>query len=136
MRLRLVFGVFALGLLGLGCTKSNFNIGSVGETMAYDRTLIEAKAGSTITVTLKNNATSAAMKHNFVLVRPGQDIIVGQQAMNAGEAKDWIPENVGNAILAHSKLSQPGSSVSVTFTVPPPGEYPYICTYPGHFATM
>ncbi|TVQ02364.1 MAG: hypothetical protein EA359_11920 [Balneolaceae bacterium] len=25
---------------------------------------------------------------------------------------------------------------TVTVTVPPPGSYPYICTYPGHFTMM
>ena len=31
----------------------------------------------------------------------------------------------------------PGNSVEVTFTAPStPGDYPYICTVPGHFYMM
>jgi azurin len=115
---------------------TTIEIASVGETMAFDKTTIEAKAGTQVTLKLKNNATSPAMKHNWVLLKSGTSPdSVGVAAIQAGEAAGYIP--AGNTdILAHTPLSEPGKTVEVTFTVPPAGEYPYLCTYPGHYALM
>jgi hypothetical protein len=41
-----------------------------------------------------------------------------------------------NRIIAFSKLAYPGDTVEFSFVVPPPGTYPYICTYAGHFTMM
>ena len=38
-------------------------------------------------------------------------------------------------VLAASAMAGPGETVEVTFKVPTaPGTYPYLCTFPGHFA--
>ena len=38
-------------------------------------------------------------------------------------------------MLAHSKLLGPGESETVTFNAPfVPGEYLYLCSFPGHYA--
>jgi azurin len=146
----------ALGVVALGsaCTKkegsdsapsaaansasttasTTIDIASVGETMAYDKTTLEVKAGSRVTLNLKNNATSGAMRHNWVLTKPGTADAIGAAGIPAGEAKGYIPDSPD--IIAHTPLSQPGGSVSVTFTAPAPGEYPYVCTFPGHYAVM
>jgi len=39
-------------------------------------------------------------------------------------------------IVSHSALAYPGDTVEWTFVVPPPGTYPYICTFSGHFTMM
>jgi azurin len=39
-------------------------------------------------------------------------------------------------IIAHTPMSAPGETVTVEFTAPAEGDYPYICTYPGHYMTM
>jgi azurin len=158
---RLSVSVFALVVLGsAGCTKNaeqtqntetgttagsnvtaaastaetTLEIGSVGDTMAFDKTTLEVKAGSKVTLTLKNNATSPAMKHNWSLVKPGTADTVGVAGIQAGEAKAYIPDSPD--VLAHTSLTNPGETATVTFTAPPAGEYPYICTFPGHYALM
>jgi len=36
-----------------------------------------------------------------------------------------------------TEVAKPGETVEVTFTAPEePGAYTYLCTYPGHWATM
>ena len=47
--------------------------------------------------------------------------------------KDYIPESPD--IIAHTKLIQPGQTGSVEVTLEP-GEYPYLCTFPGHSMVM
>ena len=39
-------------------------------------------------------------------------------------------------MVAHTKLLGGGESDEITFTAPAAGEYPFICTFPGHFAIM
>ncbi|MGH7710137.1 MAG: plastocyanin/azurin family copper-binding protein [Gemmatimonadaceae bacterium] len=38
--------------------------------------------------------------------------------------------------MAFTTLASPGQTVEVTLTVPPPGEYTYICLFPGHATSM
>ena len=122
-------------LLG-GCTKgTTLDLGTVGDTMAFDKTVLEVKAGSTVKLNFKNNGTSPAMQHDFLLVKPGTDNEVAMAGLTAGASKDFIPDSPN--IIAHTKLLKPGESDTITFTAPSePGEYPFICTFPGHYPMM
>ena len=136
MKTQFVFAAALAAILFSACDSSTeLNIASVGETMAYDKTVLEAKAGQTVKLTLKNNATSPAMVHDWVLVKPGKLEAIGTAAIAAGPSKDYLPDSPD--ILAHTKLTKPGESDTIEFKAPEtPGEYPYLCTYPGHFALM
>lgn len=108
---------------------------SSGTDLSYDITEIRAKAGSTITIRYDN---SSDMPHNIVFVNGREDIqpvgVAGIQARDTG----YVPMDDANQarIFAYTELARPGEVVDVTFTVPEPGTYPYICTYPGHFTMM
>jgi len=110
----------------------------VGNEMRYEQTAFTVEAGQEVTIVFENSATSPAMQHNVVVLNSDDDEVVnrvGQAALQAGEAADYIPED--EAIIAHTPLSQPGETVRVTFTAPSqPGTYRYICTFPGHFMLM
>lgn len=108
-------------------------IRSTGSDLSYDVTEIEAKAGEELTIRYIN---ASDMPHNIVLVKEEADINpVGIAALQAYQ-NDYIPENEMDRIIAHTELARPGNTVEFTFTVPPPGTYPYICSYPGHFTSM
>lgn len=111
----------------------------VGDQMAYATTEVTAKAGETLTLVMDNTATAPAMHHNITVldVAVGDDSTIEQvamAAMEAGESSGWIPAH--DAILASTPMAAPGERTEVTFTVPPPGRYPYVCLYPGHFVLM
>lgn len=127
--------IACLALLTACKGTAEINLATVGDTMAYDQTALTVKSGQKVHLVLTNHATSQAMKHNWVLVNPGKEAEVAAAGMAAGEAAGYVP--AGNAnVLAHTPLSQPGGQVDVTFTAPPVGTYPYICTFPGHYLTM
>lgn len=109
----------------------------VDNEMRYAKEEIRAPAGTELTIVFNNTATSPAMHHNVVVLKPGEGIkkTVGTAAMTAKE-NDFIPPDHTDQIIAHTPMAAPGEEVEVTFTVPDPGEYPYICTYPGHWTTM
>jgi azurin len=110
--------------------------------LGYDKTDLTVKPGQKVKLTLNNTGSIAPQPHNFLLVKVGKDMVVGNQA-NAmmtdpqGMAKSYIPEAAKEDILAHTKLVQPNQSETIEFTAPTePGDYPYLCTFPGHWLLM
>ena len=39
-------------------------------------------------------------------------------------------------VIAATKLLGPGESETISFTAPEPGDYQFVCSFPGHFAMM
>ncbi len=130
----LLASTLALGACNRAPKEVQVELASVGEQMQYDKKEITVPAGSKVTLTLKNNATSAVMTHNFVLVQEGMVEAVGIAATSVGADKAHVPSHY--AVLASSPLSKPGETVTVTFTAPPAGTYEFLCTTPGHYAVM
>lgn len=111
-------------------------IGSKGDELAYDKTTLEAAAGSKITLNFKNNSNPGAnLLHNWVLGKPGTGDGIAADGISAGEANDYLKSN-DDRVLAHTKMVKGGESSSVTFDAPAAGEYPFICTFPGHAVLM
>lgn len=109
----------------------------VGNQMLFEQTEFEVQPGQTVRITFENTATTPAMTHNVVFVRSQEDIEpVGQAALTAADT-EYIPASEENRILAYTPLAEPGETVTVEFTAPStPGDYPYICTFPGHYMMM
>jgi azurin len=110
--------------------------------LGYDKTDLTVKPGQKVKLTLNNTGSIAPQPHNFLLIKPGKDMAVGAQA-NAmmtdpqGMAKSYIPEAAKDDIIAHTKLVQPNTSETIEFTAPAEaGDYPYMCTFPGHWLLM
>ncbi len=107
--------------------------------LEYEETEITAAPGETIKLVFENTATSESMLHNVVVLNepPRKELLwrVGEAGVEAGPDNEYVPDDP--AILAYTPMANPGETVSVTFTVPEdPGEYGYVCTFPGHYVTM
>lgn len=109
--------------------------------LAYDAAskTFSVKAGQKVKLTLENKAT-VPQPHNLLVCKPGSLMKVGAAA-NAmltdpqAMAKDYVPESA--EILHHTKLAQPGQTVTLEFTAPAEaGDYVYLCTFPGHWMLM
>ena len=109
--------------------------------LAYDKTELTAKAGTRISLTLNNAKSTIEQPHNFVLVKPGKVEAVGALATAMitdpkALEKNYIPEQ-STDILAHCPLVPPGSTMTIEFVLPSePGDYPFLCTFPGHWLQM
>jgi len=106
------------------------------DAMQYDVKLIEAKPGEALKVALTavSSMAKAEMSHNFILLAKGTN--PDAFAMEAAMARDnnYIPKAKAAAVLASTKLAGGGETVEVVFNAPKePGEYLYICTFPGHY---
>ncbi|MFB6231733.1 MAG: plastocyanin/azurin family copper-binding protein [Salinibacter sp.] len=114
-----------------------------GNQMKYKETEFTVAPGQKVKLVFENTATSPSMRHNVVILNqpPKKKTFrkIGQAGVKAGSSNDYVPqdESLQTLILAHTPISKPGETVSTTFTVPEEtGEYGYVCTYPGHWATM
>ncbi|MCB0264169.1 MAG: plastocyanin/azurin family copper-binding protein [Calditrichia bacterium] len=107
----------------------------VGDQMLYETTEFTVTAGSKVRVIMENTATSEAMLHNVVILKPETDKAkIGIAAIQAGADKGYIP--VDPAVLFYTEITKPGEKNEVVFTAPEPGDYPYICSFPGHYLMM
>jgi azurin len=107
------------------------------DDMKYSVTTIDAKPGETLRVrlTAKGVLPKMAMAHNFVLLKLGAKQIDFANAAAMARETDFIPPAMKDQVLAATTIAGAGESVEVTFKVPAaPGSYPYLCTFPGHFA--
>ena len=106
------------------------------EDMKFSMATIAAKPGEQLRIRLvaKGSMPKIAMAHNFVVLNKSAKVVdFATAAMNA-RATDFIPAEKKADILAHTALAGAGETVEVTFKVPAAaGEYPYLCTFPGHF---
>lgn len=104
--------------------------------MKYDVTELEVKAGSKVKLVFNN--LDDDMTHNLVIVEPGTADEVGLAAFSLGVKASqisYVPNN--NKVLFHTTLLQPESSQTIYFTAPAkPGNYSFVCTYPGHHTLM
>lgn len=106
----------------------------------YDVKEFTVKPGQKVKLTFINPVGSI-QPHNILIVKPEKMQVVGMASM-AGIAdptflteKQAIPDS--EDILFHSKLLQAGEEDVMEFTAPEEaGDYPYLCTYPGHWAIM
>jgi uncharacterized cupredoxin-like copper-binding protein len=108
-------------------------IRTTGSNLEFSPSRIAAKQGTTVTIRYANDGN---LPHNFVLVKEEADIdVLGPAAFQAGDTH-YVPLQHEAKMFAHSALAKPGETVEVTFDVPPPGEYYFVCLYPGHYNMM
>lgn len=69
------------------------------------------------------------------MVLPGSEQGVEKAGTAAGEANNWLPKD-DQRVLAATPLCSPGGEAVIEFTAPAPGDYPFICSTPGHAAEM
>ena len=110
------------------------------DKMRYDVTAFDASPGQKISVTIKNIGTTPkfSMGHNFVLldriINTGNIQSAFLDKASTEASHEYVPPGT-KEVLAHSKLLGPGESDTVVFNAPYiPGEYLYVCSFPGHYS--
>ena len=122
---------------GFGTPDTEILLGTKHGQMRFDQEALAVQPGAKVKLTLKN---TCEMLHNWVLVKgdatmrdkvSGKALQLGAQSM----VKHFVPDHP--AIIASSQIAMPGKSVEIYFKAPmAEGDYPYVCTLPGHAFTM
>ncbi len=112
-------------------------IGTLHGKMRYDVEHFSVSPGSKVSLLFNN---TDEMLHNLVICSPGA-IVATEVAMKAwtlgadAMAKQFIPDDP--RVLFFTKVIEPGKGEKLIFEAPKkPGDYPYVCTLPGHAQTM
>jgi azurin len=115
----------------------SLSLASKGSTPFYDQERLEVKAGARVTLTFKNAADPGSNRmFNWVLVKPNTQLRVVSDGQSEGSPEtSYVKPNDPN-VIAHTRLVAAGESDTITFDAPPPGEYPFVCTFPGYYNTM
>lgn len=107
--------------------------------LAYDTKEFKVKAGQKVKLTFNNTHPAVPQPHNILIAKAGSKdkllaLAMGMATAPDGMAKGFIPDSPD--ILFHTKLLQPNQTEVLEFTAPAAGEYPYMCSFPGHGAIM
>jgi azurin len=152
MNARLIFASAIVALIATGCGQKDTSAPAAaaapagpreiditaGDTMKYDVTQIDAKAGEDIKVILTNSGTQPVevMGHNWVLLKAGTDVAAFDAAALMSKDTGYIPAALKDEIIAQIPLQGPRKSGEVEFNAPTaPGDYPFLCTFPAHYQT-
>ncbi|MEZ4702343.1 MAG: ThuA domain-containing protein [Rhodothermales bacterium] len=105
--------------------------------LKYDQTTFTVKPGQRVRIVFTNPDD---MQHNLLILDQGATEAVGALAdamVTAPDAasRNYVPDSP--AVLASTPLVDPRGSFTLEFTAPAaPGNYPYLCTFPGHWRIM
>jgi azurin len=113
-------------------------LGVVPDQLKFDTVEIAVVAGQFVELVIAN---TDVMPHNFLLGSPGSLAQIGaaSDALLATGARAAAQQYVPDVpqVLFSTNLIDPGQTVTVQFRAPAePGDYPYLCTFPGHWRLM
>jgi len=110
--------------------------------MMYDKASFSVKPNAKIKLVLKN---LDSLPHNLIICTPGKKKggDKGKEVIDAvlklgdkGVEQNWEPKGHPR-ILKSSGMVQPKEATTIFFKAPgKEGNYPYICTFPGHYQLM
>lgn len=109
------------------------------DQMRFNVDRIEVKAGEPLKIVFTNIGMlpKQAMGHNLVILKKGVNAQAYATAALRAIATDYVPAELADQVVAASKLLGPKEKDELTFTAPSEsGDYPFLCTFPGHFALM
>lgn len=118
-------------------TSDTLKIEASGATMSemrFNKKVIRVPSNKILTIGLINRSTDATMPHNLVIIEPETANSVGQNGLKYKKNAYVNPKDKN--VIAHSPLAQIGETVYFTFKTPAPGNYEFICSYPGHWGLM
>jgi azurin len=108
--------------------------------MQFDKREFTVKSGEKVELEFKNigKLPKIAMGHNLVILKKGiSSLKFGQKVMSLGaSATNALPDGSMKDVIVATKLLGPGENETLTFTAPEPGDYQFVCSFPGHFAMM
>ncbi|MFM2179601.1 MAG: hypothetical protein RL015_3699 [Verrucomicrobiota bacterium] len=105
--------------------------------LQFVQKLLLAKAGEKLTIRFKN---PDVVPHNWLLAKPGSLQKLGEKCNHMitdpqGMQKHYVPDS--DDVIAYTDMTNPMGEFIIHLTAPKEkGDYPYLCTFPGHWMVM
>lgn len=109
---------------------------TANDQMKFNLAEISAKPGEVLSLTLENVGTMPkfSMGHNLVILKRGVDTQKFCEAAMTQATNDYIPAEMEQSVVAATALLGGGESDTIVFQVPSEkGDYPFVCSFPGHY---
>ncbi len=107
------------------------------DSMHFNGNRFTVKTGQLVRIELTNKGHRPRedMAHNFVILKPGIDATSFNLLSAQSKATNFIPSQQADSIFSFTPgLVGPGETAVAAFTAPAPGEYTFLCNFPGHYA--
>ncbi len=105
--------------------------------LQYVQKQLKAKAGEKLTIVFKN---PDVVPHNWLLAKPGSLQKLGDKCNlmitdPQGMQKHYVPDSAD--VIAYTDMTNSKGEFTIHITAPKEkGDYPYLCTFPGHWMVM
>lgn len=131
--------IFAIGLTATAPIEDDIRtIEIIGmDNMRFDITDFQVEPGEKIRLVLKVESRMPAqvMAHNVAIVESDIDMRTFILESQRASDNEFISPNFEDQVIAKTEMIGGGETSEVIFTVPDqPGNYPFVCTWPGHYA--
>lgn len=103
--------------------------------MQFDITRFAVPAGAGVTLNFKNigRMPKESMGHNLAILDKSMDPNVFAAAAIRHPMTEYIPPEYADRVIATTAILGPGEEETLIFNAPSvPGDYPYVCSFPGH----
>jgi azurin len=127
----------ASGAARPGNTTIAITLSVVTGEMKFSRTTLTARPGQHVELTFSNTDD---LQHNLVIFKRGtiaayeKDLYGSMNDANA-QARGFVPDSPN--VLIASRLLNARESTVLSFDAPAePGDYPFVCSFPGHWLMM
>lgn len=125
------------GQVGAFLADRVITLNTVPQKMAYDKTVVHAMAGENLEIVLNN---TDQMQHNLILIQLGSLDAFGKivdkfQFSPTAKQMEYVPKS--RYVLGATTMLDPEESGKIQLKIPnKPGDYPFVCTFPGHWQMM
>jgi uncharacterized cupredoxin-like copper-binding protein len=114
-------------------TDTTLTVRAVGSVLEFVPPNISARQGTRVRIRFINDGS---LPHNLVVIRDDDDVDGLATAAYAADQTGYVPVADSAKLVGYTTLASPGQAVEVTFIMPPPGVYPFLCLFPGHANSM
>ncbi len=136
----MLLGSLALPFTLPGCSRKrtaeqqavDLFIESDGDFLAFRPDTLTCPTGALVRLTFHHSGKFLSALHNWVLALPNQMEAVDKDA----EKTDGIISTDDSRVIAAVPMCGKGQTVMTQFIAPPPGDYPFFCSTPGHAVDM
>jgi azurin len=113
----------------------DLHVESNGDLLEFTPKELSCHTGDHVRLTFRHTGKYVSFEHNWALILPGSFDAITAAATAAGEARGWVPAG-DPRMLAFTPMCGRGQVAMTEFTAPKAGDYPFICTFPGHAQSM